>query len=119
MGYPVAYRAGAYLPGNPAPLARGLRRSESQARAFLEGSRYDALLDKTFVPASADRAIGTKAEILGLLDDLEVRRSAREWTAILDTLDPLTAPLHLAYLLVMFTIGATLAERNLTRRMAG
>ena len=39
--------------------------------------------------------------------------------AILDTLDPVTAPLHLAYLLVMFTIGATLAERNLTRRMAG
>jgi lipooligosaccharide transport system permease protein len=39
--------------------------------------------------------------------------------AILDTLDPVTAPLHLAYLLAMFTIGATLAERNLTRRMAG
>jgi lipooligosaccharide transport system permease protein len=39
--------------------------------------------------------------------------------AVLDTLDPVTAPLHLAYLLVMFTIGATLAERNLTRRMAG
>jgi len=39
--------------------------------------------------------------------------------AVLDTLDPVTAPLHLAYLLAMFTIGATLAERNLTRRMAG
>jgi lipooligosaccharide transport system permease protein len=39
--------------------------------------------------------------------------------AVLNTLDPVTAPLHLAYLLAMFTIGATLAERNLTRRMAG
>jgi lipooligosaccharide transport system permease protein len=39
--------------------------------------------------------------------------------AVLDTLDPLTAPIHLAYLLAMFAIGAFLAERNLTRRMAG
>jgi len=39
--------------------------------------------------------------------------------AILDQLNPLTAPLHLAYLLVMFGIGAWFAERNLTRRMAG
>jgi lipooligosaccharide transport system permease protein len=39
--------------------------------------------------------------------------------AILDQLDPLTAPLHIAYLLAMFGIGATLANRNLTRRMAG
>jgi len=39
--------------------------------------------------------------------------------AILDQLDPLTAPLHLAYLLVMFGIGAWFAERNLTKRMAG
>lgn len=38
--------------------------------------------------------------------------------SILDRLDPLTAPIHLAYLLVMFGIGAWLAERNLTRRMA-
>jgi hypothetical protein len=30
-----------------------------------------------------------------------------------------TAPLHLAYLLVMFGIGAFFAERTLTRRMAG
>jgi lipooligosaccharide transport system permease protein len=39
--------------------------------------------------------------------------------AVLGTLDPMTAPIHLAYLLVMFGIGAWLAERNLTRRMAG
>ena len=39
--------------------------------------------------------------------------------AILDQLDPLTAPLHAAYLLVMFAIGAFLADRNLTKRMAG
>jgi lipooligosaccharide transport system permease protein len=39
--------------------------------------------------------------------------------AILDTLDPVTAPIHLAYLLVMFGIGAVLAERNLAKRMAG
>jgi lipooligosaccharide transport system permease protein len=39
--------------------------------------------------------------------------------SILDRLDPLTAPLHLAYLLVMLAIGAFLAERLLTRRMAG
>jgi lipooligosaccharide transport system permease protein len=39
--------------------------------------------------------------------------------SILDQLDPRTAPLHLAYLLVMFGIGAVLAERTLTRRMAG
>jgi hypothetical protein len=30
-----------------------------------------------------------------------------------------TAPLHMAYLLVMFAIGAWLAERNLAKRMAG
>ena len=39
--------------------------------------------------------------------------------SILGTLDPLPAVLHLAYLLTMFGIGAYLAERNLTRRMAG
>lgn len=39
--------------------------------------------------------------------------------SILDQLDPVTAPLHLAYLLVMFGIGAYLAQRNLTKRMAG
>jgi lipooligosaccharide transport system permease protein len=39
--------------------------------------------------------------------------------SILGTLDPITAPLHLGYLLAMFAIGAWLAERNLTRRMAG
>jgi lipooligosaccharide transport system permease protein len=39
--------------------------------------------------------------------------------AVLGTLDLTTAPLHLAYLLVMFGVGAWLAERNLTRRMAG
>jgi lipooligosaccharide transport system permease protein len=39
--------------------------------------------------------------------------------AVLNQLDPVGAPLHLAYLLVMFGIGAFLAERTLTRRMAG
>lgn len=39
--------------------------------------------------------------------------------AILDQLDPVTAPLHLAYLLVMLAVGAWFAERNLTKRMAG
>jgi lipooligosaccharide transport system permease protein len=39
--------------------------------------------------------------------------------AILDQLDPRTAPLHFAYLLAMLGIGFFLAERNLTMRMAG
>jgi len=39
--------------------------------------------------------------------------------SILDQLDPLTAPLHLGYLLVMLGIGAFFAELTLTRRMAG
>ena len=39
--------------------------------------------------------------------------------AILDQLDPVTAPLHLGYLLVMVGIGAWFTERNLARRMAG
>jgi lipooligosaccharide transport system permease protein len=39
--------------------------------------------------------------------------------SILGQLDPVTAPIHLAYLLAMFAIGALLAERTLTRRMAG
>jgi lipooligosaccharide transport system permease protein len=39
--------------------------------------------------------------------------------SILDQLDPLAAPLHLAYLLVMLAIGTFFAERLLTRRMAG
>ena len=39
--------------------------------------------------------------------------------SILDQLDPLTAPLHVGYLLVMLGIGVWLADRNLTRRMAG
>jgi len=39
--------------------------------------------------------------------------------SILDQLDPATAPIHAAYLLVMFGIGTWFAERNLTRRMAG
>ncbi|HEX9609901.1 MAG TPA: ABC transporter permease [Candidatus Limnocylindria bacterium] len=38
---------------------------------------------------------------------------------VLDTLDPATAPLHLAYLLVMAGIGAYFADRLLQRRMAG
>jgi len=38
--------------------------------------------------------------------------------SILDQMDPIAAPLHLAYLVVMFAIGALLAERTLTRRMA-
>jgi lipooligosaccharide transport system permease protein len=39
--------------------------------------------------------------------------------SILGTLEPLPALLNLTYLVVMFGIGAWLAERNLTRRMAG
>ena len=39
--------------------------------------------------------------------------------SILDQLDPVSAPLHLAYLLVMLAIGTFFAERTLTRRMAG
>ena len=39
--------------------------------------------------------------------------------SILGTLDPATAPVHLAYLLAMFAVGAWLAERTLTKRMAG
>jgi lipooligosaccharide transport system permease protein len=39
--------------------------------------------------------------------------------SILGTLDLAAAPIHLAYLLVMFGIGAWLADRNLTKRMAG
>jgi lipooligosaccharide transport system permease protein len=39
--------------------------------------------------------------------------------AVLDTLEPLPSLVSLTYLLVMFGIGAFLAERNLTRRMAG
>src|SRR3990170_3874005 len=39
--------------------------------------------------------------------------------SVLDTLDPVSAPLHATYLLVMLGIGAWLAERNLVRRMAG
>ena len=37
---------------------------------------------------------------------------------ILDQLNLAAAPIHLGYLLAMFAIGAYLAERNLTRRMA-
>ncbi len=39
--------------------------------------------------------------------------------AILDQLEPLSALFSLTYLLVMFGIGAWLAERNLAKRMAG
>ena len=39
--------------------------------------------------------------------------------SILNQLNPATAPLHLAYLLIMFAVGAWFAERTLTKRMAG
>ena len=39
--------------------------------------------------------------------------------SILGQLDPVTAPLHLVYLLVMLAVGTLFAERTLTRRMAG
>ena len=39
--------------------------------------------------------------------------------SILNQLNPATAPLHLAYLLIMFAVGAWFAERMLTKRMAG
>jgi lipooligosaccharide transport system permease protein len=38
---------------------------------------------------------------------------------VLDTLNPVAAPIHLAYLLAMLVIGVTLADRNLYKRMAG
>jgi lipooligosaccharide transport system permease protein len=38
---------------------------------------------------------------------------------VLDTMNPVAAPIHLAYLLAMLVIGVTLADRNLRRRMAG
>jgi lipooligosaccharide transport system permease protein len=38
---------------------------------------------------------------------------------VLDSLNPLAAPIHLGYLLAMLVIGVTLADRNLFRRMAG
>jgi len=38
---------------------------------------------------------------------------------VLDTLDPAVALLHLAYLLIMFGVGAWFPERTLPRRMAG
>lgn len=37
---------------------------------------------------------------------------------IVDRLDPATAPLHLAYLLVFATVGIWFADRNLARRMS-
>jgi lipooligosaccharide transport system permease protein len=39
--------------------------------------------------------------------------------SILGTLDLASAPIHLAYLLAMFALGAWLADRNLAKRMAG
>jgi lipooligosaccharide transport system permease protein len=39
--------------------------------------------------------------------------------SILGTLEPTSALVHLAYLLAMFAVGAFLAERTLTKRMAG
>jgi lipooligosaccharide transport system permease protein len=39
--------------------------------------------------------------------------------SILGTLEPTSTVVHLAYLLAMFAIGAFLAERTLTKRMAG
>jgi lipooligosaccharide transport system permease protein len=39
--------------------------------------------------------------------------------SILNQLDPLAAPVHVAYLLAMLAIGTYFAERLLTRRMAG
>jgi lipooligosaccharide transport system permease protein len=73
------------------------------------------LFSGTFFPLSQlpDFAIAV-AWLTPLYHGVELIRGA-----ILDTLDPLTAPLHLAYLLVMLGIGTVLAERNLTRRMAG
>lgn len=73
------------------------------------------LFSGTFFPLSQlpDFAIAI-AWLTPLYHGVELIRGA-----ILDTLDPVTAPLHLAYLLAMFGIGAYLADRNLTKRMAG
>ncbi len=73
------------------------------------------LFSGTFFPLSQlpDFAIAI-AWLTPLYHGVELVRGS-----ILGTLDPVSAPIHLGYLLAMFGIGAFLAERNLTRRMAG
>jgi lipooligosaccharide transport system permease protein len=73
------------------------------------------LFSGTFFPLTQlPEALQLVAWLTPLFHGVELVRGA-----VLDTLDPVTAPLHLAYLLVMFGIGATLAERTLAKRMAG
>jgi lipooligosaccharide transport system permease protein len=73
------------------------------------------LFSGTFFPLTQlPEALQLVAWLTPLFHGVELVRGA-----VLDTLDPVTAPLHLAYLLVMFGIGATLAERTLSKRMAG
>lgn len=73
------------------------------------------LFSGTFFPlAQLPEAARAVAWATPLFHGVELIRGS-----ILDQLDPATAPIHLAYLLVMFGIGTWFAERNLTRRMAG
>jgi lipooligosaccharide transport system permease protein len=73
------------------------------------------LFSGTFFPLSQlPDQVGWVAWLTPLYHGVELIRGL-----VLDRLDPLTAPLHLAYLLAMFAIGFVLADRNLARRMAG
>jgi lipooligosaccharide transport system permease protein len=73
------------------------------------------LFSGTFFPISQlPDAVQLVAWATPLFHGVELVRGS-----ILGTLEPLPALVHLAYLLAMFGIGAYLAERNLTRRMAG
>ena len=86
---------------------------ESLFHADAEGVR-PRLWAATFPPLTQlPEPIRAVAWVTPLFHGVELIRGS-----ILDQLDPLTAPIHLAYLLAMFGIGAFLAERNLITRMA-
>ena len=73
------------------------------------------LFSGTFFPLSQlPESLQVVAWLTPLYHGVELVRGS-----ILGTLDPITAPLHFGYLMIMFGIGALLSERNLTRRMAG
>jgi lipooligosaccharide transport system permease protein len=73
------------------------------------------LLSGTFFPLTQlPDALQAVAWVTPLFHGVELVRGA-----ILGQLDPLTAPLHLLYLMVMLAVGTSLSIRNLTRRMAG
>lgn len=73
------------------------------------------LFSGTFFPLSQlPEGLQLVAWLTPLFHGVELVRGS-----VLGTLEPLPALIHLAYLLVMFAIGAAMAERLLTRRMAG